>query len=198
MFEILLILFLGRFFGNNLVHWWLNWQKKKEQLTDVNITNKTNLWPWETNDNWHINTVDPWNTMSVAPSWWIPLPPSIPSPILPPIYWRQEEYCKIRNLMFMFLFTSDHHYFTMMPSTMGLSLIEVATILRRGLCYDWSRCLMACTRFSFLSILFPFSVTADTCTICMDYIVGDSWWLHCCVSLTHVWLMVVHRPLSLV
>ena len=95
MFEILLIILLGRFFGNNLVHWWINRQNK--HLTNIDETDETNLWPQETNDNWHIDTVDPWNTMVVAPSYWtLPLP--TPSPILPPIYRQQEEYRKIRNL----------------------------------------------------------------------------------------------------
>ncbi len=30
----------------------------------------------------------------------------------------------------------------------------------------------------------------------VDYLVSDSWWLCCCVSSTHVWLMEVHRPWS--
>ncbi len=39
------------------------------------------------------------------------------------------------------------------------------------LCYDRSHYHNV---FSF-SFLFSFSVTADTCTICVDYIVSDSW-----------------------
>ncbi len=49
--------------------------------------------------------------------------------------------------------------------------------------------------FLFFSILFLFDTT-NTCTIRVDYIVSDSWWLHCWASSNHVWLMVVHRPSS--
>ncbi len=47
--------------------------------------------------------------------------------------------------------------------------------------------------FLFLFFLFPFWYNGymhDT----RGLLVNDSWWLRCCTSPTHVWLMVAHRP----
>jgi hypothetical protein len=99
MITTLLVLFLGRLVGHNLLQWWI--ACTSPPLVDTN----NNTWP-ETDDNWHENSIDDmeweptplndWEAASLPEPWWNELPPH--SSALPPKERRRAEYRQIENL----------------------------------------------------------------------------------------------------
>jgi hypothetical protein len=113
MIDILLVLFLGRSLGHNLLQWWIKQQNSPSNPQLVYIDDS--IWP-ETNDNWHENSIEGmewqspniwdnstlttatngWEAATLPPTWWTNLPP--PSNTLPLQEQQQAKYCQIENL----------------------------------------------------------------------------------------------------
>jgi hypothetical protein len=98
MITTLLVLFLGRLVGHNLLQWWIACTAPPLDNTD------NNTWP-ETDDNWHENSIDgmewqpaplnEWEAASLPEPWEYEIPHSS---ILPPRERRRAEYRQIENL----------------------------------------------------------------------------------------------------
>jgi hypothetical protein len=101
---IYILFILGRFFRNNLVRWWTNWQNSLPIPSSLLVYVDDTIWSEMSNNwyedpyvyVWHAASTNEWEAATLPPGWGDFTPP--PTTALTPWQWRQAKYHQIENL----------------------------------------------------------------------------------------------------